>query len=221
MLDEILPRRVAVAATRDEIEADLFPEEMDAIRNAVEQRRREFVTARACARRALMQLGLPAQAIPQGEKGAPHWPNGVVGSITHCDGYRACAVACARDFAAIGVDAEPNLPLPDGLLGDIACPEERASLRNLGAEMPGVCWDRLVFSVKEAVYKAWFPLAKQWLGFDEAVTTINPQQGTFHARLLVRGPHLGSRRITGFSGKWTVQDGIVLAAIALPAADAE
>jgi 4'-phosphopantetheinyl transferase EntD len=80
-----------------------------------------------------------------------------------------------------------------------------------------VSWDRLLFSAKESVYKAWFPLAGRWLGFEEAVITIDPAAGVFTARLLVPGPVTGGRPLTGFSGRWTAGHGLVLTAIAVPA----
>lgn len=217
MLERILPASVAVAATRGDLDVELFPEEEEIVANAVERRRREFTTARACARTALRQLGLPAQPIASGERGAPLWPSGIVGSITHCEGYRACAVGRATDVVTVGIDAEPNLPLPDGVLGDIALPEERRWLRDLALEAPEVRWDRLLFSIKESVYKAWFPLAQRWLGFEDAAVSIDRQRMSFSARLLVAGPVLGNGELTGFSGRWVARDGVVLAAIALPA----
>jgi 4'-phosphopantetheinyl transferase EntD len=218
MLEQILPPGVAVAATReDRLDAPLFPEEEDAVGRAVEKRRREFTTARACARDALSQLGLSPQAIPTGPRGEPRWPEGIVGSITHCAGYRACAAARSPDLVTIGVDAEVNEPLPDGVLGDIALPPEREWIAGLSHEAPAVCWDRLLFSAKESVYKAWFPLAERWLGFEDAVVVVDRGFGLFTARLLVPGPLLGERELTGFSGRWLVRDGLILTAIALPA----
>ncbi|HEY6551294.1 MAG TPA: 4'-phosphopantetheinyl transferase superfamily protein [Solirubrobacterales bacterium] len=218
MLERILPPGVAVVATREDIvDQSLFAEEERALGQAVAKRRREFTTARACARAALDQLGEPPRAIPVGSRGAPAWPGGIVGSITHCDGYRACAVARSADIATIGVDAEPNAPLPAELLGDIAFPREQAQLAALALEEPGVSWDRLLFSAKESVYKAWFPLAEAWLGFEDAALSIDRSAGTFSARLLVRGPKLAGREITGFSGRWLVRDRLVLTAIAVPA----
>ena len=217
MLEQILPASATVIATREDLDTVLFPEEEAVVARAVEKRRREFTTARACAREALAQLGQPQQAIPIGPNGEPLWPAGIVGSITHCDGYRACAVARASDLATIGVDAEPNQPLPDGLLGDIALPEEREWLRYLAAQAPGTHWDRLLFSIKESIYKAWFPLAERWLGFEDAVVSIDRQQRSFSAYLLVPGPHLQGREVRSFSGSWLVADGLVMAAIARPA----
>lgn len=218
MIEEILPACVsAVEALEDSRDATLFAEEELAVGRAVEKRRREFTTARVCARAALERLGFPAAPIPSGERGEPLWPAGVVGSITHCDGYRACAVARSSELLAVGIDAEPNAALPDGLIGDIARPEELPVLRGLAASSPEVHWDRLLFSAKESVYKAWFPLAKRWLGFEDAVIALDPDDGTFTARLLVEGPPLAGGSLTGFSGRWMAREGIVATAIALHA----
>jgi 4'-phosphopantetheinyl transferase EntD len=219
VLERILPESVTVAATREDLDVTLYPEEEVVVAHAVEKRRREFTTARACAREALALIGRPPEAIPTGERGQPLWPAGIVGSITHCDGYRACALARAGDLVTVGVDAEPNQPLPDGLLGDIALPEEREWLRDLGHKAPETHWDRLLFSIKESIYKAWFPLAERWLGFEDAIVTIDLEQGSFAARLLVSGPLLDGRELGGFRGRWLVTDGLVLTAIALPTGD--
>jgi 4'-phosphopantetheinyl transferase EntD len=218
VLEQILPSSVVVAATRNDIaDAKLFPVEELVVGQAVEKRRREFTTARACARQALVRLGFPAQEIPAGQRGAPCWPAGVVGSITHCDGYRACAVARQKDFATLGVDAELDEGLPDGLLGDIALPDEHGHLAALAREEPGLSWDRLLFSIKEAVYKAWFPLTQRWLGFEDAEVAIDREGRTFSARLQVPGPRLQGAELSGFSGRWLAADGLLFAAIATPA----
>jgi len=217
MLERILPSCAAVRSTRGDVEEALFPEERAMVERAVDKRRREFATARACARDALAELGEPRRPILSGLKGEPLWPPGMVGSITHCDGYRACAVGRAAELRTLGVDAEPDLPLPDGLLPDIALPEERELLRELSREAPATHWDRLLFSAKESVYKAWFPLAERWLGFEDAVVTIDRRAGTFNARLLVPGPRVEGREVRSFNGRWLAADGLVIAAIALPA----
>jgi 4'-phosphopantetheinyl transferase EntD len=216
LLERILPASAIVTATREDLEAELYPEEEEVVSRAVEKRRREFVTARACAREALARLGEPPQPILCGERGQPLWPAGIVGSITHCDGYRACAVARTTELLTIGVDAEPSQPLPQGLLEDIALPEEREWLRHLTRQAPAIRWDRLLFSIKESIYKAWFPLAERWLGFEDAVVAIDFPTGTFSAHLLVPGPTLDGRELRSFRGSWLAADGLVMAAIAMP-----
>jgi 4'-phosphopantetheinyl transferase EntD len=216
VLSEILPPAVAaVEAYCDAPGTELFPAEAAAVARAVGKRRQEFITVRACARAALAQLGLPAAPIVPGSRGAPRWPPGIVGSMTHCAGYRAAAVARAADVVTIGLDAEPHDVLPGGVLEHVSLPGERDRLARLAAQRPEVCWDRLLFSAKESVYKAWFPLTGRWLGFEQADLTIDPVEGRFDARLLVPGPVVGGRPLTGFSGRWVVGHGLVLTAIAV------
>jgi len=105
VIERILPPGVASAeAFGDPPDASLLPGEDEVVALAVEKRRREFTTARSCARAALAKIGVPPVAIPSGPRGAPEWPPGVVGSITHCAGYRAAAVARASDLAALGIE---------------------------------------------------------------------------------------------------------------------
>ena len=216
MIAEILPAKVAAAERRDDPpQATLFPEEEPIVARAVDKRRREFTTVRHCARLALAELGVPPAAIVPGERGAPTWPSGVVGSMTHCAGYRAAAVAHAADVLSLGIDAEPHGPLPAGVERAVALPEEREHLRRLAAAHPDVHWDRLLFTAKETVYKTWFPLARRWLGFEDARLAIDPTAGSFTAHLLVPGPVLADGELTHIAGRWLVRDGLVLTAIAL------
>jgi 4'-phosphopantetheinyl transferase EntD len=217
VIETILPAEVACAeAFTDPPEGLLFPEEAATVAEAVEKRRREFITGRMCARRALGGLGVPPAPIPRGESGAPRWPSGIVGSITHCVGYRGAAVARAHDMLTIGIDAEPDDALPDGVLDMVSLTGERARLRDLAARIPGTSWERLLFSAKESVYKAWFPLARRWLGFADVDITIDPAAGTFDARLLVPLPHTDGFPVTGFTGSWLARDGLLVTAIAVP-----
>jgi 4'-phosphopantetheinyl transferase EntD len=103
------------------------------------------------------------------------------------------------------------------VLGVIAFGDEPAMLEKLGATAPGVCWDRLVFSAKESVYKAWFPLTGRWLGFEEAAVTIDPLTGRFSARLLVPGPVIDGTPLTGFTGRWMADNGLIITAVVEPA----
>lgn len=220
MIETILPAAAATAETRDDGPGgggELFAAEEAMIAKAVEKRRREFAGGRGCAHRALERLGATPGPILGGKRGEPIWPPGVVGSITHCKGYRGSAVARRTDLVAIGIDAEPHAPLPEGLIADVARPEERGPLAELTRAEPGVHWDRLLFSAKEAVYKAWYPLTERWLGFEDAVLGFDPDRRSFVARLLVPGPVVDGVEIGGFAGRWLVEDGLVLAAIGVEA----
>jgi 4'-phosphopantetheinyl transferase EntD len=212
----ILPEAVAVAESREDGPAEFrYPEEEALAARAVEKRRRELAGGRECAHRALATLGVEPGPILAGPKGEPLWPAGTVGAITHTGGYRAAVVARAEDLAALAIDAEENAPLPAAVLSDVARPEERARLAELARTEPGVHWDRLLFSAKESVYKAWFPLTGRWLGFEDASLELDPAARRFRARLLVPGPSLDGTEVRGFEGRWLVADGLLLTAIAL------
>jgi 4'-phosphopantetheinyl transferase EntD len=210
MIETLMPRQVnAVDRLGDDADAAPLPEEETLIEGAVAARRAEFATARACARQALRNLGLSAGPILRGPKREPLWPPGIVGSITHCIGYRAAAVARADEVLTIGIDAEPHAAIPERVAARVLDDGERAWT---AAAPAGIHWDRLIFSAKECVYKAWFPLTRRWLGFDEASVTIDPAAATFRARLLIPTP---AGVPATFHGRYRVANGLVITAIAV------
>ncbi|MEZ0108044.1 4'-phosphopantetheinyl transferase EntD [Catenulispora sp. EB89] len=226
MLSSLLPPEVQVEECfGDPEDAVLMPGEEAVIARAVDKRRMEYITTRHLARTALVRLGFPPVAIGTGGNREPLWPAGVVGSMTHCRGYRAAAVARvgagegsgglaggpggaggigraggaggggaglggAGGVVGLGIDAEPHGPLPEGVFDTIARPDEMPALAELAAERPQVRWDRLVFSAKESVYKAWFPVARRWLGFGEASVAFVPDEA-------MSGSGFGSGSVAG------------------------
>jgi len=118
--------------------------------------------------------------------------------------------------AALGVDAEPDEPLPDGVLEVIARPEERKRLAELAAADDRIRWDRLLFCAKEAVYKAWFPLTGRWLGFEEVLVTVDPERGRF-AVDIPAGATVNDVPRTGFAGRYLGGRRLLITAIAVPA----
>lgn len=203
------PQVNAVDQLGADTDAAPLPEEEPLIAGAVAARRAEFATARACARQALRNLGLPTGPILRGDKREPLWPTGIVGSITHCKGYRAAAVARADEVLTIGIDAEPDAAIEARVAARVLDDAERAWV---AAAPAGIHWDRLIFSAKESVYKAWFPLTRRWLGFEEAQVAIDADACVFEARLLLRPP-LGVPAT--FHGRYMVANGLVITAIAV------
>ncbi|ORA62695.1 4'-phosphopantetheinyl transferase family protein [Mycobacteroides franklinii] len=189
-----------------------LPEEEPLIAKSVAKRRNEFITVRHCARQALSVLGVAEGPILKGDKGQPLWPNGVVGSMTHTEGFRGAVVGRAGEVRSVGIDAEPHDVLPNGVLKSITLPVERDEL----AALPeGTHWDRLLFCAKETTYKAWFPLTTRWLGFEDAHITLDPG-GTFTSRILIDGKANDGSVLSSFDGRWIIDKGLILTAIVVP-----
>ena len=192
----------------DAPESTMFSIEATLVAGAAAERRKEFGTVRFCARQALHKIGIAAAPILPDADGAPCWPPGVVGSMTHCAGYRAAVVAHSRALRSVGIDAEPDARLSAPVLELILRDEELAQLRVLADVLPIRHWDRIIFCAKEAVFKAWFPLTRSWLDFQDVLVTACPD-GTFlafiHAPLVTDvGPI--------FVGRWTAGRGLIVAA---------
>jgi 4'-phosphopantetheinyl transferase EntD len=222
MIEQLVPAFVRCAEARgDGAGAPVLDVEQVLISGAVRKRRREFTSARHCARQALAAIGVPPVPILRGSGGEPLWPPGTVGSLSHCDGYRAAAVACAADAQTLGIDAESDAPLPEGVLELVADAGERAQLRQLAASAPAVSWDRLLFSAKESVYKAWYPLMRTWLGFEAAHVEIGRDTGTFTATVLRPAAGCDTWFHDRLEGRWLVEDGLIVTAIVLPVTAAE
>lgn len=141
----------------------------------------------------------------------------MVGSLTHCAGYRGAVVGRRDAVRSVGIDAEPHDVLPNGVLDAISLPAERADMpRTMPAALH---WDRILFCAKEATYKAWFPLTKRWLGFEDAHITFETDStgwtGRFVSRILIDGSTLSGPPLTTLRGRWSVERGLVLTAIVL------
>jgi 4'-phosphopantetheinyl transferase EntD len=130
----------------------LFPQEEILVAKSADKRRREFALGRACARIALAPLGHGAAVIAKRKNGAPCWPAGVLGSITHAKGYAAALAGEARLFSGIGIDAERLGGVTRDLWPRLFDAAEREYLETVD---DGTCAATLFFSAKEACYKAW------------------------------------------------------------------
>jgi enterobactin synthetase component D len=134
----------------------------ESLRSASWKRRCEFAAGRLAARKALASFGVAAEVIPRSDSGAPVWPPGRVGSISH-SATHACAVAAHTDsYIGLGIDIEPHSSMNRLVsLRNIFLTEAENSLSPLEAFIS--------FSAKEALFKMIFPLAKQFFGFESAV----------------------------------------------------
>lgn len=232
MIERVVPETVARAEAFDDALPGLpDPRELALLRGQPEAIVRRFAAARSCAHHCLDQLAVPPGPLLRTPDGGPKWPPGVVGSITHCAGYRGAVAARAGRWAALGVDAEPALPLPTGVLDLVTTAPERRMVAGLSRRSPEVPWDRLLFSAKESVYKAWHPATGRWIGTraievtltaDGLLTALVRPERTQPPRARRRSAATGDGvpRPRGgaypYRGRWHSGDGLLLTAVAVP-----
>lgn len=142
-------------------ESALLADEAKTITVRTLEGRRASGAARIVARQLLAELGHLPGTLPKGPSGAPLWPQGIVGSLAHDDRVAVAAAGLRRNAYGVGVDVEPAEMLPPDMLELVATPRERRGT----AEDP--YGGRLLFTAKEAVYKAVQPLDKIFLEFHD------------------------------------------------------
>jgi 4'-phosphopantetheinyl transferase EntD len=189
----------------------LHAEEQRRIERAVDKRRREFAAGRLLAHGLLDAVGAPRSPLLPDADRVPSWPSGVVGSITHCQSLCAVAVAPAAQWSGLGLDVEPAAPMDATLLPMILRDAEFARIAALPAALRPL-GGILVFSIKEAVYKAIYPQCRVFLDFRQVELTFEGEDA-FVADVLVAGAHPpGHARIRG---RFRVAEGHVASAVLL------
>jgi 4'-phosphopantetheinyl transferase EntD len=182
------------------------------VTQALPARRSEFATGRWCARHALGQVGAPADVpLLADERGAPRWPLGFVGSISHTAGWTGAVAARAgwwRGIRSVGLDAESAAPLPPGVLDVVASRRERSDLERLESSDAATPWDTVVFTAKEATYKAWYPLTGLLLSHDDVEVRL--LEGRRFAAEVRACAAPGARRALHVRGRWALGPRVVV-----------
>jgi 4'-phosphopantetheinyl transferase EntD len=182
-----LPPHVGVGVRRvDELGETVAPPiydvEAEALGpRAVPQRRTLFALGRAAARDALLELGVGPTPIARSSDGAPAWPDGFVGAISHTRHVAVGIAGRRHEYVGLGVDVEE---LDRGVRPDIA----RLVCRPAEMEWVDIAngLERLMmlFSAKESIFKALYPIERVWLGFGDAELRWDANRHTFLARVL-------------------------------------
>jgi 4'-phosphopantetheinyl transferase EntD len=180
---------------------------------AVASRRALFALGRAAAREALAQLGVHGVGIGRGEAGEPLWPSGVVGAISHSPDLAVAVAGHRAEYAGLGVDVEEPARGPTARAARLIC---RPSEMAWADPESGTTRLTMLFSAKEAVFKAVYPIARVWLGFADAELKWRSEREAFEARAL---KSIGEGYPVDFrlEVQCTVADGWVLSTASVPA----
>ena len=138
--------------------------------NATRKRQAEYLSARLCARQALLlQTGRAALPMQQEHSRAPLWPEHSCGSMSHSHGIAAAVVGERTHWQSLGIDIEKPLTIERAqrLFSAILTPAEQQYYHSL-AERDAAQYVTCVFSFKESLFKALNPLTDVYFTFQDA-----------------------------------------------------
>lgn len=180
--------------------------------NAVPKRQAEFLAGRLVARIALKR----AYDIPIGPYRAPVWPRAMNGSITHSQGR--CAALVTDNAVLCGIDMEQVVQgaALDAILQRCVSPQERVWMESQDF-IPAETLATLIFSAKESIFKALFPIVGRFFGFECAEVLPKIRDETLSFRLT---EDLDIRLPKGFEipVNYKATEGFILTKVLLPRA---
>lgn len=154
-------------------------------------RRQEYIAGRYCAIQAAKMVGFNLAELPSADTREPMWPAGVVGSITHSKQMAISCVAQSSEIASVGIDAEELIkPVLGNEVENVIASDEELALINKFEFQKGIT---ILFSAKEALYKALFPLVRTFIDFKEVkLIALDASKGTFELELNSQNKKLAS-----------------------------
>lgn len=213
LTQSVLPSGLSVVA-RDPrvVPDDTDPVESAALRGAIPRRLVEFQAGRAAARAAMIGLGATPRTVLMGPDRAPVWPKGLTGSISHTASACVAVVGVRRQWAGIGVDLEGATPLEPLLVGEVCTKSEQRWLGQQPQAERGLM-SKLVFSAKEAAYKAQYTLSGQLFGFEALELQVDRAHSTFEARFVIaQGPFEAGAIL---QGRYAHAAGLIVTAVVI------
>jgi len=221
--DRLFPDGVAITiAGEPERTRQLGKAEHACIAGAVETRQREFTAGRNCLHRCLKVLGLEIHPpILMGDLRQPLLPTGYVGTVSHCKAYCVAAVGPQSHFKGIGLDVEHNSPLEPGLAELICTREELSSAKAFLNHLPNTHRQqypdpgKLIFSIKESFYKAYFPQVKAYFDFMDVNVRLDLENGSGQLQFLQPVGNQSKLDTQCYNTRFTWDDQYVYSAISI------
>ena len=215
----LLDEAAAGVAESSRVETAAVPAP-DWFSRAVRSRQRGYVAGRHCASTSLASAGARDAhgAMHTGAFGAPQWPAGFTGSITHSAHIAAALVAPLSQWRSVGIDCEPVIdPSTAAYVAERIVPEQRDVAWTGPVHRPLSFEETLTigFAAKESIYKCLNPLVHEFFGFDSVrLESIDLEHGLARF-ILLRA--LGEEFMvdTPLAVRFSLEHGHVFAASAL------
>ena len=172
------------------------------LQKAVPARRAEYLAGRYLAQQQLLKMGFGNAKLRKGPDGAPLWPAGVSGSISHT---RETAICALHKTVALGIDVENCIPQDEAesLSAGILSSQETRWLKR--QSQPFHLLLTLAFSAKESVYKAVSSRQPVRDFHDIQLVALEPERQYFYCQAA------GGM----YCGRYLIEDGLIFTGIAL------
>lgn len=202
---------VSVAGVQLPLSSRVFEEYQnhlpESLASAAQVRKEDYVAGRLCAFKASALLGLSLSKLPTHSDRTPIWPQNLCGSISHSKKLAVSCVSSADHYFSLGIDAEEIMDDHIDISEQVANANELALVKNnLGLT--------ILFSAKEALYKAIYPIVKSFVDFKEVeMTAINFSKNTFE--IDARSENLLKLGLNQFQGSFQIIDNTVVTLITI------
>jgi enterobactin synthetase component D / holo-[acyl-carrier protein] synthase len=184
----------------------LFAAERADLAPMAEVRQFGFSSGRYCAHLAQSALGCTEAPVLRQDR-APVWPAPSVGSITHSTAIAASVASTA--YLGVGIDLEEVGRVKDKLHRMLFTDAEQARLKNYTFDAASV-----MFSAKEAGYKAIHPIGQKYIGFKDAEIHLQPESTCFTIEYI--GDYTPNLALNRGMGYWHICAGHVLTLFVIP-----
>lgn len=179
-LDSLLPPSTQWHACHQApLDYQLYPQETALTAKMLAKRLAEFRGGRYCAQQALKQLNILDFPLIIGDKRQPLWPDSIVGSISHCQGICIAVVDRQLNVGGIGIDIEQVSDFDSETLNLICNANEISHLQKHATPLLAA---KVVFSVKESIYKCLFPNYQKWIDFLDVEVRLDWQQRKYSVK---------------------------------------
>ncbi len=181
-LNELKELGLFLHFSKEDVDLSLLTDqEAELILNRHASYQQNFIRGRSCAKRALESMGfrmddLELLRLPDGQVS---WPEGVVGSISHTEGFAGAIVGWKSDFQSVGLDIEKKNRVQPTVWDRVFTKNEKETLLQFSKELHAEKATE-IFSLKEAFYKFQWPLTNRFLGMREVEWHI-PQFSIFES----------------------------------------
>jgi enterobactin synthetase component D len=176
-------------------------------------RKQEYIAGRYCAFKAAKQLSAEIHNIENASTREPIWPLGLAGSISHSKNMAISCVAKSENYLSLGIDAEDFIR-PQGaqdIIGTVASLEEASYINGLNDQAALT----ILFSAKEALYKALFPISRCFIDFKEVrLVSLDLEKKSFELELISEQKEL-AKFLGSYTGSFRIENQTVVTLITI------